>query len=558
MKSSCWRIIQFILILVLFTFAQEQQIEIADFYAKVYLAPNTSSRFIGLAQQGETYPILETRDSWVRIKFKNAVGWVQLSQVKNQLATQSPAQPSVAESSPKASDTTKVAEVPQVTASDTFKETAATDKSFKPDQAKTSEQVNNKQPQQNTAPVAKNTNKPEKSSQEKSQDNSQPKKDSKLRNWFNHQNIFTNLPANQQVEDLEIKYFQVTFGPARILLYLSPDAPILGMAKKGDVFPLIGEGDTWCKVLYADTVGWVERRNGKLIDAPKSLLASDFITAGVIVVILGFLVAILFIILRVMRKSRNKMKDISIQKNVVIIAKTNKIIQYTLTDTTTSLERCFSEIGFNITIIKEPQTIKPTLEKIDVDILIVDWKFDRNIISFIERFYNGKPGAEKILFIVYNTSDPTVFHPGQVLPNTAFLGQTFSDRDIFKLVTPQIAAETTKNVQKSVKSSALEGNIADGNLLEVLQFIEIGSKTGCLLIETDRPFGLIYFQNGRIIYAATAQEIIGRDAIFKILYLKEGKFRFILNRKPKSSNVNLSTLEILMEWTKAVDEAHGH
>jgi len=92
----------------------------------------------------------------------------------------------------------------------------------------------------------------------------------------------------------------------------------------------------------------------------------------------------------------------------------------------------------------------------------------------------------------------------------------------------------------------------------VLQFIEIGSKTGCLLIETERPFGLIYFLNGRIIYAATAQEIIGKEAVFMILNLKNGNFRFILNRKPKSSNANLSTLEVLMEWTKALDEANGH
>ncbi len=142
--------------------------------------------------------------------------------------------------------------------------------------------------------------------------------------------------------------------------------------------------------------------------------------------------------------------------------------------------------------------------------------------------------------------------------NTVFLGLNFSDRDIFKLVTPLIKSEKSKNLQKSMQSSALQGNIADGNLLEVLQFIEIGNKTGCLLIETDRPFGLIYFLNGRIIYAATAQEIIGKEAVFMILNLKEGNFRFILNRKPKSSNANLSTLEILMEWTKALDEANGH
>ncbi len=242
----------------------------------------------------------------------------------------------------------------------------------------------------------------------------------------------------------------------------------------------------------------------------------------------------------------------------MIIAKSNKVIDYTLTDTTTTIDRCFSEIGFKIYQVRDNASLQKTIDTIPLDIILIDWKFDRNIIPTLEKIYATRPDAGKLLFIVYNVPDPTAMQAGQVLPMMYFLGLTFSDRDIFKLVTPLIISENAKKTRQSTQSSALEGNIADGNLLEVLQFIEIGSKTGCLLIQTDHPYGLIYFMNGRIVYAATAQEITGRDAIFKMLDQKKGTFRFILNRKPKTSNVNLSTLEVLMEWTKAVDEAHGH
>ena len=69
MKLSYWRITDWFWFFF-FLFAQEQQVEISDFYAKVYLAPTTSSRFIGLAQKGETYTVVETRDAWLRIRFK--------------------------------------------------------------------------------------------------------------------------------------------------------------------------------------------------------------------------------------------------------------------------------------------------------------------------------------------------------------------------------------------------------------------------------------------------------------------------------------------------------
>ncbi|NLE00649.1 MAG: DUF4388 domain-containing protein, partial [Fibrobacter sp.] len=405
------------------------------------------------------------------------------------------------------------------------------------------------EPQQTSAPRV-STSKTESAQQ------TAAKQPSMLHNWFKQKNFINTAPG--EIIDDTIKYFQVTMAPARVLTYLSPEAPILGMAKKGDHLQLIGEGDSWCRVVFADTLGWIERKNGRIVDAPKSLIASDLFLTAIIVGIFVLIAGGLFVAVRLTRKKNSITTDVSIQKNVMIIAKSNKVIDYTLTDTTTTIDRCFSEIGFKIYQVRDNASLQKTIDTIPLDIILIDWKFDRNIIPTLEKIYATRPDAGKLLFIVYNVPDPTAMQAGQVLPMMYFLGLTFSDRDIFKLVTPLIISENAKKTRQSTQSSALEGNIADGNLLEVLQFIEIGSKTGCLLIQTDHPYGLIYFMNGRIVYAATAQEITGRDAIFKMLDQKKGTFRFILNRKPKTSNVNLSTLEVLMEWTKAVDEAHGH
>jgi hypothetical protein len=67
---------------------------------------------------------------------------------------------------------------------------------------------------------------------------------------------------------------------------------------------------------------------------------------------------------------------------------------------------------------------------------------------------------------------------------------------------------------------------------------------------------MIYFNQGRIIHAIAANNLQGKDAINSLLGLKQGHFRFLLDKEPKVSNLNLSTLEVLMEWTKAEDEAH--
>ena len=112
--------------------------------------------------------------------------------------------------------------------------------------------------------------------------------------------------------------------------------------------------------------------------------------------------------------------------------------------------------------------------------------------------------------------------------------------------------------KKIGEGSALEGDIAESNLPEVLQFIEIGKKTGCLQIEDTSPLGIIYFTEGRIVHAAAIDNISGREAVTYILGLQKGSFRFLLDKQPKVRDLDLSTLEVLMEWTKSEDEAHRH
>ena len=72
-----------VLLLFLTIHAQEKQIEVADYYAKVYLAPNPKSKFIGWLQKGEIYYVINITDYWYRIQFKAAMGWVLRSQFKD-------------------------------------------------------------------------------------------------------------------------------------------------------------------------------------------------------------------------------------------------------------------------------------------------------------------------------------------------------------------------------------------------------------------------------------------------------------------------------------------
>ncbi|MFP4164537.1 MAG: DUF4388 domain-containing protein [Chitinispirillaceae bacterium] len=364
------------------------------------------------------------------------------------------------------------------------------------------------------------------------------------------------VPAEQGKKQ---KYVKITTTPTRVLYYLSPDSPILTMARKGDVLPLIGEGDSWVKIGFEDTSGWVDKRHAEIVDAPTSSVILDDAKILLLALIVGgaiVLIVIGIITIRHLRSERNR--KVYVQKNALILARESKMVQYMLTNHAAPIENCFSEIGFNINVARDIVVARNNIAHCLPDLVLVDWRFEPGIFSKIEHLFAKHPSTKNVHFLFYNVPDPSNAPRSRVLTNVMFLGITLSDRDIFKVVTPLIISheqKESKKIQKSVQRCALEGNIEGGNLLEVLQFIEIGSKTGCLMIETKGPFGLVYFNNGRIIYAA-ATNSQGRQAVYSILNLKAGKFRFILNKHPRVANLHLSTLSVLMEWTKKLDEAH--
>jgi len=330
--------------------------------------------------------------------------------------------------------------------------------------------------------------------------------------------------------------------------------------KKNEYFVLIGAGDSWCTVEYKDTVGWIKRTSVEIVNdtlSEGSQIRNDAIMFLFVLGVLGAVVLLIVAIVSFRHVRAGRRRNVFVQKNALIIAKESKMVQFMLTNAMGPIERCFTEIGFNVNLVKDSVTARNSIEHTMPDLILVDWNFETAIFAKIENLFSRLSTGANTHFIFFNVPDPSAAPQSKVLKNVNFLGITVSDRDIFQVVTPLLvhqAGQAAQDVQKSVQRCALEGEIAGGNLLEVLQFIEIGSKTGCLMIETKGPFGLVYFQDGRIVYAAAAKGQ-GVDAVYDILNQPSGKFRFITNKQPKTANLNLPTLSVLMEWTKNKDEA---
>jgi hypothetical protein len=138
--------------------------------------------------------------------------------------------------------------------------------------------------------------------------------------------------------------------------------------------------------------------------------------------------------------------------------------------------------------------------------------------------------------------------------NMYYLGPSLTERDLFAIISPLTTVDHgTRLIPISIVASALEGDIGEGGLNPVLQLIDSGSKTGCLLVSGPEASGTLYAEDGFITYAASGNAS-GQEAVMEFLDVKSGHFRFVADKKTDEKNCSIRIMAVLMEWAKEKDE----
>ena len=91
------------------------------------------------------------------------------------------------------------------------------------------------------------------------------------------------------------------------------------------------------------------------------------------------------------------------------------------------------------------------------------------------------------------------------------------------------------------------GNLKQTNLLDAIQFLEIGRREGILQIYDGKNKGYLAFSGGRII-DAFFQDQGGKEAVFRMLELENGDFFFESRAIQQPCLIVESMMDIALEW----------
>ncbi len=112
-----------------------------------------------------------------------------------------------------------------------------------------------------------------------------------------------------------------------------------------------------------------------------------------------------------------------------------------------------------------------------------------------------------------------------------------------------------KMAREAPSDGALRGSLAQINVIDLLQSLELGKKSCSLVLTNNGDRCEMFFADGQINHAVY-DALKGDDAVYKVLAWTGGNFQIDFNGKSSEQTCTRSTQGLLMEGLRLLDEAN--
>lgn len=217
------------------------------------------------------------------------------------------------------------------------------------------------------------------------------------------------------------------------------------------------------------------------------------------------------------------------------------------------LETSLRKAGFSVTMTTRNSEALEMAELSPPDLIISDTKGPEiHGFEFCEAIKNN-PKTHDIPFIFLTVQD-AIEHKvkGLELGVDDYLTKPIYMKEVITRVRILLEKREKELLQRRDRSG-LGGSLGDMGVVDLLQTIEMGRKTGILNLDNGRAKGRIFFTSGKVVDAELGQ-LQGEKAVYRFLVWNDGAFSLEFEEHERSDNISLSTQGLLMEGMRRVDE----
>jgi CheY-like chemotaxis protein len=156
-----------------------------------------------------------------------------------------------------------------------------------------------------------------------------------------------------------------------------------------------------------------------------------------------------------------------------------------------------------------------------------------------------------------------------LMANKADIAERLSPQDAADdyLEKPFFLREAVRRIKRMIDRIALEkmaktapsdgvvrGNLAQMNVIDLMQSLEMGRKSCQLTLTKDGDKCEVFFVDGQVKHA-TYGSLVGDEAVFKVLRWTGGSFELDFEGKTAKETTQLNTQGLLMEGLRLLDES---
>lgn len=220
------------------------------------------------------------------------------------------------------------------------------------------------------------------------------------------------------------------------------------------------------------------------------------------------------------------------------------------------MEVSLKKSGFSVTTASNG---KDALDKIQIsppELIISDTKMPEMDGFELLQKLKESPRTAVIPFIFLTSQKDIEFKiKGLELGVEDYLTKPIYIKEIVTRIKIMLEKRTKETLEKRDQKSAFAGQLSDMGIVDLLQTVEIGRKTGAIRVHESNGNGeaTIYFRNGKVIDAELST-LRGEKAVYRLLVWNDGTFEMEFMAIDRPEAIEMSTQGLLMEGMRRVDE----
>jgi CheY-like chemotaxis protein len=237
------------------------------------------------------------------------------------------------------------------------------------------------------------------------------------------------------------------------------------------------------------------------------------------------------------------------------VAKKNLLLVDADSKSLRMLEVSLRKGGFSVTTAIDAMDAWAKLRHALPDLIITDTKLPGDITGF-EFVADLKRVADTAAIpIVFLASDASLSEKvtGLELGVDDYLTKPIYIKEVLTRVRVLLDKREKQKLERFERAPSFSGLLGDMGLVDLVQTIELGRKSGRLLIHSGRDRGVVAFRDGRVVNARCGR-LVGERAFYRMLVWSEGTFsmEFVAHHEPVV--IEQSPQALLMEGVRRVDE----